>query len=418
MRAFYVQAQNHYGISPYPDVWYNSVDGVRLGVRVIGEEIGAFKEGPHQLDAGVWVGTNFPANPVSYYFSLTEPIPAISGFAEEGSFGVISSIRTGYARHGFQFNKRWQAGFNENNYQKFTVSLTKERNFENEYRQYSFLWEENWKDILGVNLVVGFHPEFGRFLGEISVQHSFSGGYLDDSFTTARVDLKQSIILKSGFKLRLRGFAGLGSDNTAPEYLFLASSASPISWLDEGYARAEGTVPVSWFDNGITHFQGGANLRGYLDQEMSSIAFLEESGNIENYSMFRSVWSVNAELEFPNPINNLVNNTPVLGDLVEFRSYIFGDFGTIGDRVQRLETNAPFPFVSINPPPTFVTTENELLADAGAGLQISFNIPDYLANDRGLFLRYEVPFWLSAPQEGDPNFKYRTLIGFGAIFSF
>jgi len=45
------------------------------------------------------------------------------------------------------------------------------------------------------------------------------------------------------------------------------------------------------------------------------------------------------------------------------------------------------------------------------------NIPDYLGKPRGFVLRYDIPFWLSDPDSGD-SFKFRSLIGFGAVLSF
>src|SRR5699024_4993792 len=80
--SFYqpVNAQQNYEVSYAPDIWYNSVDGIRVGVRMRGKVPGSFKQGPHRLDAGLWLSTFIPASPVSYYFSLTEPITAISDF--------------------------------------------------------------------------------------------------------------------------------------------------------------------------------------------------------------------------------------------------------------------------------------------------------------------------------------------------
>ena len=38
-----LKAQN-YKVSPYPDLWYNDVDGTKLGVRFIGEVEDTFKD--------------------------------------------------------------------------------------------------------------------------------------------------------------------------------------------------------------------------------------------------------------------------------------------------------------------------------------------------------------------------------------
>jgi hypothetical protein len=56
--------------------------------------------------------------------------------------------------------------------------------------------------------------------------------------------------------------------------------------------------------------------------------------------------------------------------------------------------------------------------DAGLGFQFSANIPDYLGKDRGIFIRYDIPLWLSSTVNNESNFKYRNVVGIGAIFNF
>ncbi|HBX64809.1 MAG TPA: hypothetical protein DEG32_01100, partial [Balneolaceae bacterium] len=89
--------EDKYELEFAPDLWYNSVDGIRVGARVLGDMEGTFLDGPHRLDAGVWLGTSFPEMPVSYYATFTEPIPSLSDFGEEFNVQLKSSIRTGYS---------------------------------------------------------------------------------------------------------------------------------------------------------------------------------------------------------------------------------------------------------------------------------------------------------------------------------
>src|SRR5690625_1384559 len=60
-----------YDLKFAPDIWFNSTDGIRVGVRMRGKEPGTLKRGPHRLDAGLWLGTFIPKYPVSYYVSFT-----------------------------------------------------------------------------------------------------------------------------------------------------------------------------------------------------------------------------------------------------------------------------------------------------------------------------------------------------------
>ena len=402
-------AQSCYGLSPYPDVWYNDVDGVRLGVRLIGEEIGAFKEGPHQLDAGVWVGTNFPANPVSYYFSLTEPILAISDFAEEGSVQFISSIRTGFYRHRIQFNKRWQSGFNEDDYLKLSIYFSQEKMFTSDYLAYPELWQREAKSLVGFDLVRGHQLGNVKLYGSLEGNHNFAEA--SGNFSMLKGFLIQKLEVNKSLTLRMKEFAGLNFGDTAPENRFLYSVASFNEQIKHGASRAEGTVPTSWLESGSFQFSGQTTIRGYANQDYFALEKTNSDLGAGVYSFFDRIIGFNVDLEFVNPIQNALKNS-LAKNIVELRSYLFFDGAKgFGD----------FSRAQIGPSPdiiNFYTYDNSAKFSSGAGLQISFNIPDYLANDRGLFLRYEVPFWLSAPQEGDPNLKYRHLIGFGAIFSF
>ncbi len=49
---------------------------------------------------------------------------------------------------------------------------------------------------------------------------------------------------------------------------------------------------------------------------------------------------------------------------------------------------------------------------------LSFNIPDYLGRDRGFFIRYEIPFWVSEVPGDEDNFDIRHVLGVGSQFRF
>lgn len=380
--------EGSYRFTPAPDIWYNDVDGVRLGLRVLGEIEGTFKDGPHRLDAGVWLSTWFPENPVSYYASFTEPI-GVSDLGNEASIELKSSIRTGYSLHSLNLNKRWQNDFSEYDYKEVVVSFSYEKMFDAEYRPFPQLWQNNWKSLLGLDFVISSLPDIGQFLGKASIKQNVSSDVA--KFTVGSVELLQKIDLNDVFKLRVRGFTGFASDDTVPEYLFMSSMNTAQNWLEHGVTRAKGTIPETWMQAGSFQAGGGANLRGYLNTDINAL-------NAGVNPSFRSIWAINTELEFPNPIENKLRNISIVGDLVSFRSYLFVDVGQ-GSR-------------------SLTGASSDVLSDAGTGFQLSINIPDYLGKDRGIFVRYDIPFWLSEPGGNESNFSFRQLVGIGAIFSF
>jgi hypothetical protein len=378
-----------------PDLWYNDVDGIRIGVRTLGEVEGTFKDGPHRLDAGFWVGTWLPELPVSYYFSFTEPIKAISDYGNEGSIQIISSIRDGYSAHRLQFNKRWQSGFEEINHNELSLYVSQEKLIEPDYRQYADFWNTNWKTLLGATYTISKNPSIGRFFGILKVEQSLISD--PGSFTTGSIQLIQRINLNENFRFRFRGFFGYTKADNFSEYGFISSMESPKYWISRGVPRSKGSLPHPGFTNGLFQISGGPNLRGYLKRDIRE---LEAGGN----PFYNSIGSLNSEIEFPNPINSWVKSISIVGDLTEFRSYLFAD---VGVPIKEKEGG------------TVVSNQiASLFADAGIGFQLSFNIPDYLGKDRGFFIRYDVPFWLSDPKPGESKISFRQLIGIGAIISF
>jgi hypothetical protein len=375
-------AQDNYGkytFTPAPDVWYNSEDGVRLGIRVLGEQEGSFRDGPHRLDAGVWFGTNIPDNPISYYLNFTEPIGSISDFGEEGSFQIISSIRTGLSKHGLYLNKRWQDGFNELIYKELTLSFVQQKMFDIDYRPYPIQWSTDWRSLVGITFMTHNESEINTFEAILNVQQNVNPE--SEHFTALDVEAWNTYSINDNFDIGLRLFGGYTSEISASEYLFTASHAKPIDWFGNGVSRANGTIPTNWLDNGLAQVSGSANLRGYTDTQYSDLSMQGA----------QQVVSFNTELEFPNPLNSSLKEG-LIGDFVFLKSYLFADAGTLFD-------------------------DNPVLLDAGIGLQFSINIPDFLGKPRGFAIRYEVPFWISEPDAGDPNFKYRSLLGFGAVIS-
>lgn len=381
------QSGKKYELLPAPDVWYNDVDGIRVGLRLRGQVPGSFEDGPHRLDLGVWLGTWFPDNPVSYYVSFTEPIPALSDFGSEGNIQLFSSMRTGFHQHGVAFNKRWQTGFDEQNYKELSLGLRAEDRFDSEYLLYPQLWQNDWLYLVGLDFMLQDENTLGLYNTIISNSLNLAGP--EASFITSRIQFQQLIPFSEYFSLRTRLFAGISSDETATQYSFSHSFKPSVDWMDNGLTRAKGTIPTRWMEEGIFQISGGANLRGYLAQDIDAL-------NAGFTPVYTSMGAFNVEFDYPNPLDRAVKKIPVVGEILKLRSYLFFDTGTsLG--ITMFE-------------------EDRVLSDAGLGFMFSLNIPDYLGKPRGIRIRYDVPLWLSHPG-GENNFKYRNIIGIGAVIS-
>lgn len=376
-----------YELMPAPDLWYNSVDGVRVGVRLRGQMYGTFEEGAHRLNAGLWLGTKFPENPVSFYLRFTEPIPSISDFGSEANVSIESQYRTGFQGHGLSFNKRWQPGFNEFNYKELSLGFTAEHRFDKDYLLFQQLWQEEWLYMASLDLDISNANSLGRYYLSVSASGNLGGA--QDEFLRSQIGFQQQIELSEYFTVHGRLFSGFATKETAPEYLFMHSLNTGRSWINNGLTRARGTIPPSWMESGNIQVTGGPNLRGYVYQDIQSL----NNGNVPLYT---SLSSLNMELDYPNPLDKIVSDMPVFGGFISLRSYLFYDVGTsLG--LTALE-------------------EHRTLSDAGLGFLFSIDIPDYLGKSRGLAIRYDLPLWVSNP-DSENAFKFRNVIGIGAIIS-
>lgn len=383
------QQQKSYEILPAPDLWYNDVDGIRAGLRLRGEVPGTFDDGPHRLDFGVWLGTWLPENPVSYYLSFTEPIPAISDFGSEGNIELISSIRTGFQLHSLALNKRWQAGFEERNYKEFSLNFRLEDRFDSEYLLYPDLWTAGTLWLAGMDFELHNEHALGRY--SMSTSHSINIAGSQPSFISSSLQIQQHIPLSEYFDIRARLFVGAASNKANHQYLFSNSFKQARGWMDSGLTRAKGTIPTGWMEEGIFQVAGGANLRGYLGNDIDNL-----NNPIRPTPVHQSIGALNLELDYPNPLDNAIQKTPILGDFLKLRSYLFFDVGT---------------------PLGLGSDEDEnLISNAGPGFMFSIDIPDYLGKSRGIMIRYDIPLWLSHPGDGN-HWEFRNLIGIGAIIS-
>jgi hypothetical protein len=387
-----------YEVLPAPSIGYNSIDGIRLGLRLKGQVPGTFEDGPHRLEAGFWFGAWLPDLPVSYHISFTEPISAWSEYGSEASVQAITSVRTGYHIHGLGFNKRWQTGFDERRYRELSIFNTFEKRFDDEYTAFPLLWSDQSKVLTTVTAEL----QNDNPLGWYNIELSGSLQYLDQTYGVANLTAIQRIPFNDYWGFRLRGFLGAATSQTAPEYLFSRSSNQAINWMRTGLTRAKGTIPQRWMESGNFQVAGGANLRGYTSQDVELFNPTPGVNEIlipENYNpgLFTSIASVNAEFDYLNPVALLFNRIPYVSEFISFRSYLFFDAG----RSLGFDASEP----------------DDLFADAGAGFSLSLNIPDYLGKPRGFVLRYEIPFWLSKPGMED-SLKMRHLFALGAVISF
>lgn len=374
-----------YEVGVRPDLWYNDVDGIQVGSIFAGRVAGTHEEGPHRLDAGFWISTWFPSLPVSYSLQFTEPVSAWSDYGSEFSIQLATAVREGYHAHGVTASKRWQDPFEYLNYWEAGAGYQFEKRFDDEYAVFPELWSDSWKGLIQPWLS---RQQRGR-LGMFNFTLSAMMNTLESPFQAASISVSQQVVLSGQWQLRLRAFGAVNSRDALPEYQQQLATGAEINTLGSRISRAKGSVPTPWVRSGHVHFSGGPNLRGFRESDVEAI--MEGSPRF-----FNRVAAYNVEFDLPNPLQTVIRRSQ-LQEFLSFRSYLFTD-GAVA------EGEAEIP-------------GDSFYADAGAGLTLSLNIPDYQGRPRGFVIRYEVPFWLSDPINGD-SLSFRHLLGFGATITF
>lgn len=383
-----IHKTSSYEIHPAPDLWYNSVDGARIGIRLKGQVPGTFSDGPHRLNFGFWVGTKRPKLPVSYYLTFLEPIRTWSDFGAEASIQLISSVRTGFTDQGLVFRKRWQSGFDDNQYEKLKIYLHTEKLFDKHYRLFPEVWNQNWLTMLHVNYQKDDTNRLGKYVAKVSLTTGIpTKNHVFDQF---QGEYHQEITIGNGFRFRGRIFLGLSTSDTPNQMLYMAGLSSPEDWLKNGITRARGTVPPLWLKEGWIQYAGGPNLRGYANAGFQSL-FNKKAALYKNFG------AANLEMIYPNPLTNAISKIEFIGDLLKFKSYVFFDTGSSLD----FSGNSFF---------------NKKLSDSGAGFTVSFSFPDNEGGMKKITIRYDIPLWLSSPVN-QPKWKYRDVLALSAIIS-
>ncbi len=405
----------HYNF--HPDLWYNSVDGVRVGVLSRSKEMSLIDTTLSRLDAGLWLGTSFPGSYLSYYFNYELPISYISTSRNPGIVEFNSFKRTGFVRHGISLKKVFRNKNNEKTFTLISLNLRRERRTNSDYIHFPEYWRQSpytvrqftftfWNKIYEIGVKHHIDDGATKLVFDLSYMKNYSknaGTHMVDTFWDfeASVTAKHYFNRHSSFRFRL--FSTYISSVSPDEYTTDYAGGKYVNWLDNGFTRADGIFSKSFIENGYLHMAGGANIRGYTKDMFTFF-------NSQVVRRGRLINSVNTELSIPNPFPLLYS-----GDKVRIDTYGFFDVGMF-----------------VIDPVTGI-----ILSDAGFGMSLSLELPEVIGKRKRIFIRYDLPVYIFQPMryglkppEGytdeypillndlktEPGFKFRHLLGIGAVF--
>lgn len=389
-----------------PDVWYNSYDGLQLGLHAEGSYLNR-----NSYSISAWYNSRLLQNNVYgansnsnqpfafelYHKNATNKIWHNSILYQHGFYNA------GVAKAAVGFEKTFRTQDNRNpRYSKLfaEIKYLVNTNSIQDYLLYPNAWGRITASLGQASYVNGsMNLGYTKYYvyksgsGEFTMAARMPSVLSDYNYSSIQLHTLNRISWKK-FEIKSRMFAQwiFGSDIPQESALYLAG-ANPEALIENKYTRARGFVPDSWLGYGTVtnhfHAGGGLNLRGYagylaLQQNASDI--------VANYAG-RGGASYNLEIDFDRyikiPAKGITKNLKV-------DTYLFGDIGALA--YTHLENN----YLSA------------LRMDAGLGtsLTIRFSPLDI----KPLVLRFDMPLFLNTPPSTEEYFQFRYVVGVNRAF--
>ncbi|NUO83814.1 hypothetical protein HUU05_27370, partial [candidate division KSB1 bacterium] len=358
-----------------PSVWYNDLDGARVGVKLKGRYLDT-----RNFEVGAWYGLKSSALDGSLRFSNklgSQTRYHLAAMKLEGRYHADASITASFRKMWFtppQLNFRLGFSYFELPRDKAEYAAT---NVEVASDVFAFSnWTTGKVNRAYVNFNVNPRGMGWRSLMRGQIAHANKSFGSDAVYTRFEGELRFWIPAANGDGLYLRGFAGafLREEDDKPlQDLFSAFGASGREQFEQFYVRSRGALPAELH----YHAPGGGNLRGYYDQP-ELVGKNLFAGNIE----------LRKTLSLPL-LGKLLR--PVLGRAT-FSAFF--DYGHLAS-----------PYVDAN---------NDL-ADAGVGVIFQKNVPDNWYSfiiGTNYTLRLDFPLWVNHPRtvidgSADDEVKFR-----------
>ncbi len=367
------------------DMWYNAVDGIKIG----GKFSGNYFNTKHKIDARLLYNTGL----------------AFSGQSESvvenrDLFSYELSYRTRLAKHtDLDLESRWMAGwmYHRAGIDRSTPKGLFELDFASAdrknasyllYPEFANSGIDNW-----VNLAFTRNYKQLNGNGKLKLQSQASIIESQYSYASMSAELTNNQSLKK-MLLRTRAFAQYMTGNSiAPEAMLQLSGANTYQLMDNRYSRAIGWLTPDALthssEGNNVHQGGGLNLRGY-----SGVA-VTNTNNTDTFFSYagNSGAAINAELDFGNYINPKLKK---LGRTLQINPYLFSDVGVLG-----LQSG----------------NNSGLRMDAGVGANFAILFNRKWSSTKPLNIRIDLPLFLNRIPESQTEYvQMRYVFGVNRAF--
>ena len=403
-----------YNAAIRPDVWWNSIDGMKLGVNFNGHYMNTFRK----LYATVWFNSRFLSNekyapyegeswwknvsPVDYTIRYETPYKKIN---PKVIAGFESRQIEGFAKHSlfakYQFSPKSQ-------FKIEATTLYRRSDITNEYlfdkNEWTSYTDTKKNSFLQLTYNTNYNGKAGNGFLKAIVRTSFNYNHsyfqLED---VHRYNWKK-------FETKTRAFGRFGFGNEIPnESAVYLQGANPEELMENKFTRSQGIIPLSAGGYSSTdfsnlHMGGGMNLRGYtgyyaIDQDGSGNQYLNYKG--------RSAASLNIEIDFDKYFSFI--KPKYIRDYIHFDTYLFADAGIISRGA--LSPTSISSFIPTN-------AWSKFRSDAGVGMAMTIKKFGPFETIPPFTVRLDMPFFLNSPPYAKPDFIQlnRWVIGVGRSF--
>jgi hypothetical protein len=402
-----------------PDIWWNAIDGAKLGVNFNGSYLNYLRK----LHVSVWCNTRLLSlqkyrafegeswwkgiSPIDYTARYETPFKKINNNI---SWGIESRFIEGFAKHGiytyYQLNDRNQFRVEAN-------TLYRRSNITNKYLFMPTEWSSyaNGNDALDTKKNTylqlqyknTYRQSFGFGVASLTARTSFNSNY---SYVQGEV-VNHIIGRKLEFHTRLFARLGFGTETPKESQLFL-QGANPEEMMENKFTRSHGIIPLNMGgfhtdDFANLHAGGGLNLRGY-----NGYYAIDQGGPVNaiyaNYKG-RSGAAINLELEF----DKFIQFKPkYVRDYLHLDMYLFADAGLINRGLLNYADLS-----DVEPTKSW----SKLRTDAGIGTALTIKKLGPFEKFSPFTIRFDMPLLLSSPPFAKPDFfAWRWLLGVSRAF--
>jgi hypothetical protein len=409
--------RKHYRLYTRPDLWYNSIDGIKAGWHFEGDYLSSL----HKLDATIWFNTHILQSkdyyvfesesyfdryvPVNYSFNYTTPI---TKQMPKLQVQINSRLLDGlwYHRGGFNW---FQNG--RNTISLYAQSMWRPVAYDLDYLTYPQEWSSTKarpNSSLNASWTHNYNYKRGNGAYTFSVRTPLFSGNSATAFNYSYAQLEAINNNDLGkLEVRTRLFGRYGTGSTIPyESALYAAGANGEEMMEDKYTRTQTFIPTEWqgySQTEMNHFQqgGGLNLRGYAGYLIAE----QNGGPIMIGYKARSGVAANAEVDFDKYIKfrPLITRNWLHADL-----YAFGDAG-----MMELSNATTAQYWNIAP----TTTWSDIRVDAGLGCALTIKKWGIFDKAKPLTLRFDVPFFVNRPTFANSDYiQFRWVVGVNRSF--